>query len=60
MAYDENNQDQGQRQLFKGDWKCADCGKAITELPFEPDPNRTDNLRCRDCYKPRKKSFKRF
>jgi CxxC-x17-CxxC domain-containing protein len=61
MAYDENNQGQGfQRKMYQGNWKCADCGKDITELPFEPDPNRTDNLRCRDCYKPRKKSFKRY
>ncbi|MBI5465803.1 MAG: hypothetical protein HY974_00770 [Candidatus Kerfeldbacteria bacterium] len=29
--------------------KCADCGAAITELPFQPDPNRLNTLRCRDC-----------
>jgi len=29
--------------------KCADCGAAITELPFQPDPNRLTTLRCRDC-----------
>jgi len=29
--------------------KCKDCGAAITELPFTPDPNRIDSIRCRDC-----------
>jgi len=28
---------------------CAGCGKAITELPFTPDPSR--KIFCRDCYK---------
>ena len=39
------------KQMFKGDWKCSGCGNAITELPFEPDPERSDNLKCRDCFK---------
>lgn len=29
--------------------KCKDCGTAITELPFNPDPSRYGELRCRDC-----------
>lgn len=29
--------------------KCADCGVEIKELPFQPDPNRLNTIRCRDC-----------
>lgn len=29
--------------------KCADCGAAVTQLPFQPDPNRLNSIRCRDC-----------
>ncbi len=29
--------------------KCADCGVDIKELPFEPDPNRINTIRCIDC-----------
>ncbi len=36
------------RQMFQGDWKCAECGTAITELPFEPSPDQP--IRCRDCW----------
>ncbi|OGD70846.1 hypothetical protein A3I18_01240 [Candidatus Campbellbacteria bacterium RIFCSPLOWO2_02_FULL_35_11] len=39
----------GERQMFKGNWSCADCGKPITELPFEP--RDTSNLSCFDCHK---------
>ncbi len=31
--------------------KCKDCGAEITELPFQPDPNRLDSIRCRECLK---------
>jgi len=37
--------------MHKGNWTCSDCGNAITELPFEPDPARTGNLKCRDCHR---------
>ena len=37
-----------QRQMYQGNWKCADCGKEITELPFEPSPDRP--IYCRDCW----------
>ena len=43
--------DRGPRQMFQGDWKCCECGTAITELPFEPDPARVDTLKCRECHK---------
>lgn len=45
-----------QRKMFKGDWKCAECGAAITELPFEPDPDRMDQLLCRDCHQKKQQS----
>ncbi|MBZ9572705.1 hypothetical protein KJA17_00705 [Patescibacteria group bacterium] len=41
-----------ERKMYKGDWKCADCGKEITELPFEPDPDRP--IYCRDCWAKRR------
>ena len=34
--------------MFQGNWKCATCGNAITELPFEP--RSTEGLQCRDCH----------
>lgn len=40
-----------ERQLFSGNWQCATCGGGITELPFEPDPSRLGQLKCRDCHK---------
>lgn len=38
----------GPRQTFQGDWKCSDCGVAITELPFQPAEDRP--IYCRDCW----------
>lgn len=35
--------------MFNGDWTCADCGKDIKELPFEP--RDTGSLKCFDCHK---------
>ena len=46
-----------ERKMFKGDWKCADCGKEITELPFEPSPDRP--IYCRDCWAKRRSQFRR-
>ena len=37
------------RQMHQGNWKCSECGAAITELPFEPDGERP--LFCRDCHR---------
>ena len=53
MAFDNNRDGGFQRQMFQGNWKCAQCGADITELPFQPDPSRLDQLRCRDCHKQR-------
>lgn len=55
MSMDREKDRNFQRQMYQGNWKCVDCGKEITELPFQPDPNRFDQLRCRDCHKPRKR-----
>ena len=49
----DNNQSDG-RQMVQGDWKCSECGAAITELPFEPDGDRP--LYCRDCHRQRRQS----
>lgn len=40
-----------EREMHKGNWSCSKCGTAITELPFEPDPSRIDQLKCVSCYK---------
>lgn len=40
------------REMVKGNWKCADCGKEITELPFEPAADRP--IYCRDCWAKRR------
>lgn len=39
---------QNNKEMFKGDWSCSNCGGSITELPFEP--RSTENLLCRDCH----------
>jgi len=44
----ENNV--GDRQMFKGNWKCSSCSTDITQLPFQPDPSREGSLLCRDCH----------
>lgn len=60
MDYNDNSQGGFQpRKMFQGNWKCAQCGKDITELPFEPDPSRLDQLLCRDCHREKKGSFRR-
>ncbi len=46
------------RQMFKGSWKCGDCEAEITELPFEPSPDRP--IYCKECWTNRKSQrFKR-
>ncbi len=54
MSFDNTSRQGGgfERQMYNVtdmNIKCADCGAAITELPFKPDPARVDSLRCRDC-----------
>ncbi|MDI6602595.1 MAG: hypothetical protein QME57_00550 [Patescibacteria group bacterium] len=38
--------------MVKGNWKCAECGAEITELPFEPAADRP--IYCRDCWAKRR------
>lgn len=51
MGYQDNPQ---QRQMFKGNWSCSECGAEINELPFEPDGDRP--LFCRDCHRQKMKN----
>jgi CxxC-x17-CxxC domain-containing protein len=39
-------------RMHKGHWTCADCGKEITELPFEPTPGRP--VYCKECWEKRR------
>jgi CxxC-x17-CxxC domain-containing protein len=45
------------RQMIKGDWTCSECGAKITELPFEPSPDRS--IFCRECWS-KKRQTRRF
>ncbi len=52
MAYQDNDNKGGfERKMYQGDWKCSKCSTKITELPFEPDPARLDQLKCKECYR---------
>lgn len=60
MAFEksgERPQRNFERKMFQGDWTCADCGAKITELPFEPSPDRP--IYCRDCWAKRRARFRR-
>ncbi|MFH1347041.1 MAG: hypothetical protein ABIH10_02215 [Spirochaetota bacterium] len=57
MAYNDNQQGGFQRQMFQGNWKCSKCGGEITELPFEPSPERMDQLMCKNCFREKRQSF---
>jgi len=47
------------RKMYKGNWKCSECGKEITELPFEPSQDRP--LYCKECHaKRRPQRFGRY
>lgn len=46
------------RKMVQGNWKCAECGTEITELPFEPAADRP--IYCRECWmKKRSQRFER-
>lgn len=60
MAYQDRSDGGFERKMFQGDWKCAECGKEIKELPFEPDPNRLGELKCRDCHRKSRPQRNRF
>lgn len=57
ITYNKMAQDYAPRQMFQGNWKCAECGKEITQLPFQPDENRINQLKCRDCHQKSRNSF---
>jgi len=40
------------RKMVKGSWVCSDCGKEITELPFNPSPERP--VYCKECWAKRR------
>lgn len=40
------------KRVFEGNWKCADCGKEITQLPFKPSGDRP--VYCKECWEKRK------
>jgi len=56
--FDKESRDGGfaPREMVKGNWNCADCQKEITELPFEPSPDRP--IYCRDCWSKRRDKFR--
>lgn len=57
MAFDSNEGGFAPKRV-QGNWQCAKCQAPITELPFEPDPQRLGQLLCRDCHRERKMSFR--
>jgi CxxC-x17-CxxC domain-containing protein len=61
MAFEKVGGEEGRgfapRPMVKGDWKCSECGTSITELPFEPAPDRP--IYCRDCWSKKRNQFKR-
>ena len=57
MAFNDGGQRGFQRQMYQGDWVCSKCGAKISELPFQPDPDRLGQLLCRDCHRDKRQSF---
>jgi CxxC-x17-CxxC domain-containing protein len=51
MAFQDNDGGGFQRKMYQGNWTCSKCNKEITELPFEPDPDRVGQLKCKDCFR---------
>jgi ribosomal protein L44E len=58
MAYQDDNRPQRQMiDITDLNITCAECGKAITELPFKPtkrDDDTYGKLYCFDCNKKRR------
>lgn len=55
--FDDTGKNFAPRQMFQGDWTCADCGAKITELPFQPAEDRP--IYCRECHAKRRNQFRR-
>ncbi len=49
--YGNDNRGFTPRPMVQGNWKCAQCGNEITQLPFSPRDDQLDTLKCRDCYR---------
>jgi formylmethanofuran dehydrogenase subunit E len=57
MAYNnDGGQSDFQPQTYKGNWKCSKCNGEITELRFEPDPGRLNQLLCLNCFREKKRA----
>ncbi len=48
MDEERNNGNSFDRPKVQGNWKCATCSKAISELPFQPREGQ--EVFCRECY----------
>jgi CxxC-x17-CxxC domain-containing protein len=46
------NSNRGPRQMFEVNEQCSECGKAITQLPFQPTGEKP--IYCFDCNKSRR------
>ncbi len=46
--------DQGDRQMYEVNEKCAECGAAITKLPFQPSGDKP--LYCSDCLRAKRQN----
>ncbi|MFA5083763.1 MAG: CxxC-x17-CxxC domain-containing protein [Candidatus Paceibacterota bacterium] len=60
MEFKNDREGGFKRQMVQGNWKCADCGAEITELPFEPRDG--SSVYCRECYakrRPPRRDFRR-
>ena len=55
MAFNDQGRDFTPRKMVQGNWKCADCGAEITELPFEPAQDRP--VHCKDCWRKKRSTF---
>jgi len=59
MAFEESESkgDFPPAKKYQGNWKCSECGGEITELPFDPDPDRP--VYCIDCLRKRRDQSRR-
>jgi len=47
MAFDRERN--FERKMYQGNWTCSECGAKITEMPFEPSPDRP--IYCKECWR---------
>jgi len=46
------------QQMVSGNWTCSECGAPITEMPFEPSPDRP--IFCKDCWAKKRESRQKY